>query len=148
MRKLLMFIVQQTDISNCLRFFNFNSVSESLSGAAENMLNGVLSRTPNDCCWVDLHEGKFYHQTSTTPKYTVYNTLFDQRDGSAAFPDTWESLLTYLQTHCVDLGWADRGSTEVKIVELSPEQIAKFRATVVPVWGNVPYSAEEQDQMM
>ena len=131
-----MYIVQQTDISNCLRYLHFDHVTENLSNAVQYMINEVLSLTPNDCCWIDLHDGKFYYQTSTTPEYTMYNTLFDQRQ-SGDYPDTWEALQKYLETHSVDLGWSDRGCTVFEIVEMSSAEIAKSKATVDPKYGNV-----------
>jgi hypothetical protein len=136
-----MYIVQRFDVSNNLRYFDFGHEAESRSEVANYLLEKVLSRTPNDVCWVDVHDGKFYHQTSTTPVYTNFNTLFDQRSGDqTVYPDTWESLETYLQDHCVNLGWACRGCTELKIVELSADEIATFKASVDPKWGNVPYT--------
>lgn len=141
-----MYIVQRIDLSHNLRYLYFDHVTENLSDAVSYMITKVLSSTPNDRCWIDLHDGIFYHQTSITPEYNK-NTLFDHSRQGVSYPNTWDSLQKYLEwQQCVILGWADIEIIAIEVTEMSSVKIAKLKASV-DQWGNVPYDEDEDDEV-
>lgn len=143
----ILHIIEGFDTANCLRYLYFNGVKRTRAEVVKFLIDDLMNKTPNDHGWIDLHEGRFYHHCQIVPQYTQFTTLFDQRDESESpFPTTWDELSSYLLTHTVSLGWADRNPYTMKVRTMPLSEMQTLLDTMDPSDGVVPFTQAEIEE--